>query len=104
MNLDSGNFTDKDPYAAFERSAYAASTAQGELRNAQGQKVPADLGRLVKILKAAKYRGYVVLEYEAAETPTRPSPNTSRNSATSSASSRPAGAPRGAIRLCTDCS
>ena len=71
VNLDSGNFTDKDPYAAFERSAPYAATVQlkVELRNAQGQKVPADLGRLVKILKAAKYRGYVVLEYEAAEDP-----------------------------------
>ena len=71
VNLDSGNFTDKDPYAAFERTAPYAATVQlkVELRNAQGQKVPADLGRLVKILKAAKYRGYVVLEYEAAEDP-----------------------------------
>ena len=71
VNLDSGNFTDKDPYAAFERTAPYAATVQlkVELRNAQGQKVPADLRRLVKILKAAKYRGYVVLEYEAAEAP-----------------------------------
>ena len=71
VNLDSGNFTDKDPYAAFERTAPYAATVQlkVELRNAQGQKVPADLGRIVKILKAAKYRGYAVLEYEAAEDP-----------------------------------
>ena len=71
VNLDSGNFTDKDPYAAFERTAPYAATVQlkVELRNAQSQKVPADLGRLVKILKAANYRGYVVLEYEAAEDP-----------------------------------
>ena len=71
VNLDSGNFTDKDPYAAFERAAPYAATVQlkVELRNAQGQKVPADMGRLIKILKAANYRGYVVLEYEAAEDP-----------------------------------
>ena len=90
VNLDSGNFTDKDPYAAFERTAPYAATVQlkVELRNAQGQKVPADLGRLVKILKAAKYRGYVVLEYEAAEDPYKAVPEYLAQ--TSSASSRPA--------------
>jgi len=71
VNLDSGNFTDKDPYAAFERTAPYAATVQlkVEVRNEEGKKVPADLSRFIKILKAAKYRGYVVLEYEAHEDP-----------------------------------
>jgi hypothetical protein len=36
----------------------------------RGQKSePADLPRLVKILREAKYQGYVALEYESAENP-----------------------------------
>ena len=71
VNLDSGNFTDKDPYAAFERAAPYAATVQlkVEVRNEDGKKVPADLARFIQILKCANYRGYVVLEYEAAEDP-----------------------------------
>jgi len=71
VNLDSGNFTDKDPYAAFERAAPYAATVQlkVEVRNEEGKKVPADLSRFIQILKCANYRGYVVLEYEAAEDP-----------------------------------
>lgn len=71
VNLDSGNFTDKDPYAAFERTAPYAATVQlkVEVRNEEGKKVPADLSRFIQILKDAKYRGYVVLEYEANEDP-----------------------------------
>jgi sugar phosphate isomerase/epimerase len=71
VNLDSGNFTDNDPYAAFARTAPYAATVQlkVEIRNEDGKKAPADLGRFIKILKDANYRGYVVLEYEAAEDP-----------------------------------
>ena len=71
VNLDSGNFIDKDGYEAFERTAPYAATVQlkVELRDESGKKVPADFGRLVKILKKANYRGYVVLEYEAKEDP-----------------------------------
>jgi sugar phosphate isomerase/epimerase len=71
VNLDSGNFIDKDPYEAFARSAPYAATVQlkVEVRDESGKKIPADLGRFVSILKEAKYRGYVVLEYEANENP-----------------------------------
>ena len=34
-----------------------------------GKKEPADLARMVKILKDANYHGYLALEYEAAEDP-----------------------------------
>ena len=34
-----------------------------------GEKERADLGRIVKILKQANYRGYIVLEYEEKEDP-----------------------------------
>lgn len=71
VNLDSGNFTDKDPYAAFAKVAPYAANVQlkVELRGASGKKVPADFSRLINILKKANYRGYVALEYEAAEDP-----------------------------------
>ena len=78
VNLDSGNFIDKDAYEAFERTAPYAATVQlkVELRNKEGKKVPADMSRLIGILKKANYRGYVVLEYEAKEDPSRLSPAT----------------------------
>jgi len=71
VNLDSGNFIDKDAYAAFAKAAPYSATVQlkVELRDASGKKVPADFPRLIDILKKANYRGYVVLEYEAAEDP-----------------------------------
>ena len=71
VNLDSGNFIDKDAYAAFAKAAPYSATVQlkVELRDATGKKVPADFTRLIGILKKANYRGYVVLEYEAAEDP-----------------------------------
>jgi len=71
VNLDSGNFIDKDGYEAFERTAPYAATVQlkVELRDKAGKKVPADMSRLIGILKKANYRGYVVLEYEANEDP-----------------------------------
>ena len=71
VNLDSGNFIDKDTYEAFERTAPYAATVQlnVELRDESGNKVPADMSRLIGILKKAKYRGYLVLEYEAKKDP-----------------------------------
>jgi sugar phosphate isomerase/epimerase len=71
VNLDSGNFTDKDAYQAFEKVAPYAATVQlkVEVRDPSGKKVPADLSRFINILKKKNYRGYVVLEYEAAEDP-----------------------------------
>ena len=71
VNLDSGNFIDKDPYAAFAKAAPYSATVQlkVELRDATGKKVPADFSRLIDILKKVNYRGYVVLEYEGTENP-----------------------------------
>ncbi|MBC8096329.1 MAG: sugar phosphate isomerase/epimerase, partial [Akkermansiaceae bacterium] len=42
---------------------------KAEISPRGGQKQPADLKRIVKILRAANYQGYVALEYEAAEDP-----------------------------------
>jgi len=72
INLDTGNFRTDDPYADLERIApYAVNVqwkAEVQPRSAK-QKQPADLKRIVKILREANYRGYVALEYEAEEDP-----------------------------------
>ncbi|MCC6416663.1 MAG: sugar phosphate isomerase/epimerase [Gemmataceae bacterium] len=71
VNLDSGNFHTKDPYADLARIAPYAVVAQLKtaIRRAGAQAEPADLKRLVGMLRAVNYRGYVALEYEAAEDP-----------------------------------
>jgi sugar phosphate isomerase/epimerase len=69
INLDTGNFTSEDPYAEMAAVAPYAINVQvkTELKPAKSTKQPADLARIVKILRDANYRGYVALEYEAAE-------------------------------------
>jgi len=71
VNLDSGNFWTADPYADVARCAPYAVTAQIKVEmNPNGSgKVPADLGRVVRILRDAGYRGYATLEYEAEAAP-----------------------------------
>ncbi len=70
INFDSGNFYTDDPYRDLEQIAPLAINAQIKVEMMQGgKKVPADLKRVVQILKKANYRGYVVLEYEASEDP-----------------------------------
>lgn len=70
FNFDSGNFHSDDPYAELAKIAPRAVTAQikVEMRRA-GKKEPADLARIVEILRRGGYRGYLTLEYEAAEDP-----------------------------------
>ena len=66
VNFDSGNFATADPYADLEKSVPYAINVQVKVEMSPGgKKGPADLARVVRILKEAKYRGYVVLEYEA---------------------------------------
>jgi sugar phosphate isomerase/epimerase len=71
VNWDTGNFHTPDPYADLEKLAPYAVTVQIKTEvHRKGQKTEeADLKRLTDILRAAGYRGYVVLEYEAAEDP-----------------------------------
>jgi sugar phosphate isomerase/epimerase len=65
INFDGGNFRTDDPYGDLEQIAPYAINAQIKVAvTAKGEKQPADLPRMVNILKAANYRGYVVLEYE----------------------------------------
>ena len=71
VNLDTGNFHSADPYADLARCVPYAVTVQVkvEMQPGGGPKQEADLGRLVRMLKDGGYRGYVTLEYEAAEAP-----------------------------------
>lgn len=66
VNFDGGNFRTSDPYADMEKIAPYAVNAQLKVDiYRDGKQEPADLARVVKILKDAHYRGYIVLEYEA---------------------------------------
>jgi sugar phosphate isomerase/epimerase len=71
VNLDTGNFHTPDPYGDLSRLAPYAVTVQikTEIQRAGRPKEDADLKRLLDILRSANYRGYVALEYEAAEDP-----------------------------------
>lgn len=70
INLDTGNFHSADVYGDLERVASLAINVQVKVTvTEQGQKKPTDFGRVAAILQAAKYRGYVVLEYEEADDP-----------------------------------
>ena len=68
VNYDSGNFRTADPYADLAKIAPYAVNAQIKVAvEVDGKKQPADLKRMVEILLAAEYRGYVVLEYEESD-------------------------------------
>jgi sugar phosphate isomerase/epimerase len=71
VNWDTGNFHSADPYADLARLAPYAVTVQikSEIQRAGRKKEEADLKKLTGLLRAANYRGYVALEYEAQEDP-----------------------------------
>lgn len=72
VNLDTGNFHGEDPYDDIARCAGYAVNVQykGEIRR-KGAKSnePSDLPRVLKILRDARYQGWVALEYEMKESP-----------------------------------
>jgi len=71
INLDTGNFHTDDPYADLIKIAPYAVNVQlkGEIQPRGKAAEPADLSRLVRILRDANYQGYVALEYESKEDP-----------------------------------
>lgn len=72
VNLDTGNFQTADPYADLAKCAPYAVNVQVKVEmKPKGAKesVPADLPRVMQILRDANYQGWVALEYEAAEDP-----------------------------------
>jgi sugar phosphate isomerase/epimerase len=75
VNLDTGNFHSGDPYADLARLAPYAVVVQIKVEMTVGKvSQPADLPRLVKMLRDVNYRGYVVLEYEADDEPRKAIP------------------------------
>lgn len=75
VNVDTGNFRTADPYADLAAIIPYGVVAQVKTEMFPGgKKEPADLGRLVKMLKDANFHGYVALEHEAAEDPTEAVP------------------------------
>ena len=75
VNLDTGNFH-TDVYASIEKAAPYAVAVQvkAEVREGKKPAEEADFRRIAGILKAAGYRGYVALEYEAKEDPLKAVP------------------------------
>ena len=80
VNWDTGNFRTQDPYADLERLAPYAIVVQMKTEIQRQGKRPeeADYKRLFQMLRAVNYRGYVVLEYEAAEDPKTAVPRAAR--------------------------
>ena len=72
INLDTGNFHTDDVYGDIARCVRYAVNVQLKVeirpRGAK-QKSPADIARLVGILRKGNYQGFVALEYEAATNP-----------------------------------
>lgn len=70
VNLDTGNFHTPDPYADMERCAPYAVTVQLKVElSYKGKREETDYARIIKMLRQARYRGYLTLEYEAREDP-----------------------------------
>ena len=72
MNLDTGNFKTADPYSDLERCASHAVTCHFKTeitRKGEPKSEPADLPRMIELLRKAGYRGYLNLEYEGEEDP-----------------------------------
>jgi sugar phosphate isomerase/epimerase len=69
VNLDTGNFRGPDPYAELAQAAPYAVVVQvkTEVSVNNGPRQPADLARVISILRGINYRGFVTLEYEAPE-------------------------------------
>jgi sugar phosphate isomerase/epimerase len=82
VNLDTGNFRGADPYSEMAQLAPYAFNVQVKTEITRGSsrtKEDADLGRVISILREARYSGYVVLEYEAAEDPMKAIPGHIKN-------------------------
>lgn len=70
VNIDTGNFHTADPYADIAKIAPYGVTVQVKTEVAPNhKKVPADLKRVIQIIRDANYHGYIALEYEATEDP-----------------------------------
>ncbi len=66
INLDTGNFISEDPYEDLRRCAPHAVNVQlkVDMKKPGGGRYPADLDRIIRILRDANYQGFVAVEYE----------------------------------------
>jgi len=70
VNFDSGNVESADPYAALAKIAPYAVNVQLKVETGPPKaKQPTDVPRVIDLLAKVKFRGYVVLEYEAKPEP-----------------------------------
>ena len=69
VNLDSGNVDRADVYAELAKIVPYALNVQLKVDAGPEPKVRTDIPRIVKLLKDAGYRGYIVLEYESKPDP-----------------------------------
>lgn len=71
INLDGGNFHTEDPYADLARCVPYSVNVQVKVEvTARGKSPqPVDLPRFVRLLRDARYQGFVALEYEAKPDP-----------------------------------
>lgn len=70
VNFDSGNVDSTNPYPELEKIAPYAVNVQLKVEvGPAGARQPTDIPRVVKLLKNAGFRGYIVLEYEAKPDP-----------------------------------
>jgi sugar phosphate isomerase/epimerase len=70
VNLDGGNFHTEDPYRDLAEIAPYTINAQLKATVTRGgTSEPADMARIIQILRGVNYRGYIVLEYEEREDP-----------------------------------
>mgnify|MGYP000331837092 FL=1 len=74
INWDSGNFHTEDPYGDLAKIAPYAINVQLKMEmspkgSIKGEGQPADVPRLLKILREANYQGWFTLEYEVAADP-----------------------------------
>lgn len=69
LNLDTGNYQDKDMYAALEKSIGYAPHIHAKIHklSAQGEELEFDYNRIFEILKRNQYRGFISVEYEGQE-------------------------------------
>lgn len=70
VNFDSGNVDSADPYPELAKIAPYAVNVQLKVEVGPSKaRQPTDVPRVVKLLKDAGFRGYIVLEYEASPDP-----------------------------------
>lgn len=70
VNIDTGNFRTTDPYSDLAKIAPYGVVAQIKTEvYPNNKKEPADLPRVIRILKEAHFQGYIALEYESDEDP-----------------------------------